>query len=159
LKLFHVYPDLIPPRHDAEGLIEALTPLVKGGKVLLARASEGRALLSQELSKICQVTDLHVYSQGPPSQEQIDNIKKMLSHTSMDYVAVTSSNSAKVLFESLGDLLTPGIFAGKTKVVAISHLTSEEVKNLGWGSSLSSVSFTTDGMIDEMIKDWSKEEA
>jgi hypothetical protein len=30
---------------------------------------------------------------------------------------------------------------------------------LGWGSGLSSASFTTDGMIEEMIKDWSKEEA
>jgi uroporphyrinogen III methyltransferase/synthase len=159
LKLFHIYPDLIPPRHDAEGLIEALAPLVKGGKVLLARAREGRALLSQELSKICQITDLHVYSQSPPSQEQIGNIKKMLSHTSMDYVAVTSSNSAKVIFDSLGDLLAPRIHAGKTKVVAISPLTSEEVKDLGWGSGLSSASFTTDGMIEEMIKDWSKEEA
>ena len=159
LKLFHIYPDLIPPRHDAEGLIEALAPLVKGGKVLLARAREGRALLSQELSKICQITDLHVYSQSPPSQEQIGNIKKMLSHTSMDYVAVTSSNSAKVIFDSLGDLLAPRIYAGKTKVVAISPLTSEQVKDLGWGSGLSSANFTTDGMIEEMIKDWSKEEA
>jgi uroporphyrinogen-III synthase len=111
------------------------------------------------LSKICKVTDLHVYSQGPPSLEQIDNIKKMLSHTSMDYVAVTSSNSAKVLFDSLGDLLAPCIQVGKTKVVAISPLTSEEVKALGWGSALSSGSFTTDGMIEEMIKDWSQEEA
>jgi uroporphyrinogen III methyltransferase/synthase len=159
LKLFHIYPDLIPPRHDAEGLIEALAPLVKGVKVLLARAREGRALLSQELSKICQITDLHVYSQSPPSQEQIGNIKKMLSHTSMDYVAVTSSNSAKVIFDSLGDLLAPRIHAGKTKVVAISPLTSEQVKDLGWGIGLSSASFTTDGMIEEMIKDWSKEEA
>jgi uroporphyrinogen-III synthase len=130
-------------------------PLVKGGKVLLARAKEGRALLSQELSKICQVTDLHVYSQGPASQEQIDNIKLMLSNTSMDYVAVTSSNSAKVLFDSLGKELGVGIAGGKTKVVAISPLTSEEVKNLGWGSALSSENFTTDGMIDEMINDWS----
>jgi uroporphyrinogen-III synthase len=77
----------------------------------------------------------------------------------MDYVAVTSSNSAKVLFDSLGDLLASGIHVGKTKVVAISPLTCEEVKALGWGSSLSSGSFTTDGMIEEMIKNWSKEEA
>jgi uroporphyrinogen-III synthase len=77
----------------------------------------------------------------------------------MDYVAVTSSNSAKVLFDSLGDLLAPGIHVGKTKVVAISPLTSEEVKDLGWGCALCSTSFTTDGMIEAMIKDWSKEEA
>ena len=77
----------------------------------------------------------------------------------MDYVAVTSSNSAKVLFDSLGDLLAPGIQLGKTKIVAISPLTSEELKALGWGSALSSESFTTDGMIAEMIKDWFNEEA
>ena len=72
---------------------------------------------------------------------------------------MTSSNSAKVLFDSLGELLTPGIHLGKTKVVAISPLTSEEMKDLGWGNALSPANFTTDGMIAEMIKDWSKEEA
>lgn len=155
LKPFHIHPDLIPERHDAEGLIEALLPLVKDRKVLLARAREGRELLSQELSKICQITDLHVYSQGPASQEQIDNIKLILSQNQVDYVAVTSSNSAKGLFDSLGGVLGAGILSGKTKVVSISPLTSEEVKNVGWGNPLNSANFTTDGMIDQMIKDWS----
>ncbi|NBY03491.1 MAG: uroporphyrinogen-III C-methyltransferase [Planctomycetes bacterium] len=156
LKTFHIYPDLIPPRHDAEGLIEALFPLVKGRKVLLARAKEGRPLLSQELSKICQITDLHVYSQTPAPQEQIANIKSMLSNTVLDYVAVTSSNSARALYDSLGESVAEGILAGKTKVVAISPLTSEEVKKLGWGNALSSKNFTTEGMIEEMVNDWSK---
>lgn len=155
LKPFHIYPDLIPAKYDAEGLIEALFPMVKGRKVLLARAREGRELLSHELSKICQITDLHVYSQGPASQEQIDNMKLILSKNAVDYVAVTSSNSAKGLFDSLGGVLGAGILLGKTKVVSISPLTSEEVKNFGWGNLLNSENFTTDGMIDQMIKDWS----
>jgi len=158
LKPFHILPDLIPPRHDAEGLIEALMPLVQGRKVLLARAREGRALLSQELSKICQITDLQVYSQGAASQEQIDNIKLILSQNLVDYVAVTSSNSAKVLFDSLGGVLGAGILSGKTKVVSISPLTSEEFKIMGWGNTLNSANFTTDGMINQMIEDWSNKE-
>ena len=154
LKQFHVQADLVPSRHDAEGLINALYPLVENKKVLLARAKEGRPLLAQELAKICNINEIQVYSQSGPEQHQINQIKTQISHKAVDYVAVTSSNNAKILIEYLGDELKAGIASGSTKLIAISPLTADELKKLGFNEIICPVEFTTNGITAEIIRDY-----
>lgn len=156
LRQFHLKADLIPEKYDAEGLLGALLPMVKGAKILLARAKEGRNLIPQELSKACEITDIHVYSQKKPSPDQILFTQQAISSQHIDYVAVTSSNSAKLLVESLGSQLEAGIRSGKTKIIAISPLTGEELLLAGWNNIICAKEFTANGIVNEMVSDWAK---
>ncbi len=154
LRQYHLKADLVPDKYDAEGLLGALMPLVKGAKILLPRAKEGNSLLTLELSKICQITDLPIYSQKKPSLEQIRFSQQTISSQPINFVAVTSSNSAKLLVESFKEQLEAGIRSGNTQVIAISPLTGGELLRAGWDNIICAKEFTTDGIIEEMVRIW-----
>lgn len=122
--------DLVPTVWRSEGLAAELAPHVHGGRVLLARADRGRVLLREELSPLCEVTEVAVYRQQdvetlPPA------VISALSRGRVDWITITSPG----IVQRLHALLPPDARAQvgrRIRLASLSPLTSEAASQLGW---------------------------
>jgi len=148
LEAYHLKADLIPKVFNSDSLTKDLAPMVQGKKVLLARAMEGKESLRLDLLKVSTVVDAPCYAQKKPNEEYLATFGIMISEEKFDYVFATSPNIAKLLIP-----LIPRHLAN-TKIVSISPLTDSEFEAKGYKNRITSEVFTTNGMIEETIKDW-----
>jgi uroporphyrinogen III methyltransferase/synthase len=151
LREYHLQPDLMPATFQSEDLAAALLEKVRPGeRVLLARADRGRDILRQQLSSVCQVEHVAVYSQVD-ALESDHEVMDALRRGEIEFVTLTSSNIARALLERLDATCKRRIEAGEIKLVTISPVTSAEVKNLGYPVAAEANHATTDGVIEALI--------
>jgi uroporphyrinogen III methyltransferase/synthase len=137
--------DLQPDSYRAEALAEALTPLARGKRVLLARASRGREVLAEMLTAGgAQVEQTVVYeSRDVESPNEV--VVEALAAGKVDWVTVTSPAIARSLVRMFGDILK------KSRLVAISPLTAETLRELGYPPAVVAETYTADGLIDAIL--------
>jgi uroporphyrinogen III methyltransferase/synthase len=150
LRSFQLEPDIVPAEFRSEALADALKGHVAGKQVLLARADRGRVVLLEELSRTAQVSQITVYSQID-TDEWPEDIEGQLRAGHFDYVTLTSSGIARALLQRLDALTRKQIDNGRNRLVSISPVTSEAIRNLGFPVAVEAAEFTIEGVVQAII--------
>lgn len=149
LERCHLRPDVVPAQFSSEGLVAALTPLVQGQRVLLARADRGRELLFDELSRIAIVEQVAVYSQI--ECRQLDPaVCELLRQGRLDFVTLTSSNIARGFLGLLGEAEREAL-RKTSRLVTISPVTSAAVRELGFAVAGEAQEYTAEGVVQAVV--------
>jgi uroporphyrinogen III methyltransferase/synthase len=151
LREYHLEPDVVPPSFRSESLADELREKVAGQRVLLARADRGRELLRDELSKLADVDQIAVYSQSD-TVDAPPQILSSLEKGEIDYVALTSSNIARSFLGAISEESRQRILSGETKLVSISPITSQTIRSMGAPVAGEAADYTSQGIIDALVK-------
>jgi len=142
---FHLVAELRPTIYRAEALAEALIPECRGQRILLARASRGREVLSEMLAAAgADVEQVVVYESrdvAAPDEE----IRAAMDGGRIDVTTVTSSAIARSLVNMFGVSLK------KTQLAAISPLTAEVLLELGYPAAIVAETYTAAGVIAAIL--------
>ncbi len=140
LQKYHLRADLVPERFDADALGELLSS-AKENRFLLARASRGREVLAEELTKAGKkVTQIVVYESNdvsPPSNA----VRDQLERGEIDWVTVTSSAIARSVVRNYGEALR------KTKLASLSPITSATLRELSFEPVAEATEYTMPGLV------------
>lgn len=152
LKKFYLRADIIPLEYVAEGIYKELKNLIKKeDKILIPRAEEARDYLVDELSKICQVTELKIYrtvlGEGTGKHEDIEDL---LVKGKIDYITFTSSSTVKNLCSILGEKKE---LLNGTKLISIGPITSKTIESLGFEVYNEAKVYDIEGLVNVLIED------
>ncbi len=143
---FYLRPDVVPPEFHAESLANELRDNVDGKRVLIIRASRGRDVLADSLSASgAEVHQLVGYSHRDTTEVDADILK--LAHAGeIDWITVTSSESANCLNRLFGSAMS------KMKIASISPVTSETLRELGLSVDAEANPHTMLSLVDSIAK-------
>lgn len=140
LAAYHLQADVQPDEYRAEALAEALVPAVRGKRVLLIRASRGRAVLSETLAACgADVTQVVAYESRDVTTPDVD-AAAALAAGRVDWVTVTSSAIARSLVALFGADLR------QAKLAAISPLTAGVLADAGFTVTAIATEYTANGL-------------
>jgi uroporphyrinogen III methyltransferase / synthase len=142
LRAHGIEADIVPERAVAEGLVEALQDR-EWGRVLVARAAEGRDLLVDALREHGSRVDVLALYETVP--EPLDDATRAAAEAA-DYLLFTSGSSARFFAAAGGSLDGP-------RLVSIGPATSEELRGLGWQPDLEADPHTPDGLVAALLAD------
>jgi uroporphyrinogen III methyltransferase/synthase len=134
--------DIVPARAVAEGLVEALQDR-EWGRVLVARAAEGRDVLIDALRERGSHVDVLALYETVP--EPLDDATRAAAGGA-DYLLFTSGSSARFFAAAGGSLDGP-------RLVSIGPATSEELRGLGSEPDLEADPHTPDGLVAALLAD------
>ncbi len=145
LARYRLLADVVPEEFRAESLAAALAADARGLRFVLIRASRGREVLAEELSAAgADVTQVVAYTSldaPPPS----DEIRELLAAGRIDWTTVTSSAIARSLVKTFGEELR------KTKLVSISPVTSQTLRELGHAPAAEATEYTMSGVVQVIL--------
>src|SRR5262249_23169842 len=147
---YYLIPDLVPPEYRSESLAEALLEQAAGKRVLLARADRGRDVLRQQLAGRATVEEVAVYSQVD-AVDLSSSVIDCLRRGEIDYVTLTSSNIARALVWALDETCLERLRVGEVKVVTISPVTSDAVRELGLPVAAEAREYTMAGLVKALV--------
>ncbi|MCI0360182.1 MAG: uroporphyrinogen-III C-methyltransferase [Planctomycetaceae bacterium] len=142
LAKYHLRPDLVPDEFRAESLAQALKGGAAGKRFLLVRASRGREVLAEELTKAGAVVEQVVVYESIDVERPDPAIAEQLAADQIDWTTVTSSAIARSLVQLFGDSLR------KTKLVSISPITSATLRELGFEPAAEAKEYTMAGVVE-----------
>ena len=152
LREFRLNPDAVPDAtFSAEGLIDVLSPLVAGTRVLLARANRGREVLNDGLATVATVEQVTVYDQVDAIDPEDDTFAA-LRRGEIEFVTLSSSNIARAVLGAFDDVLRGRVNRGEVKLVAISPITGDAVRACGYPVAAEATEFTAAGLIRAVRK-------
>jgi uroporphyrinogen III methyltransferase / synthase len=137
--------DLVPDEYRAEALAAALVGEAAGRRLLLARASRGRAVLAEELVAAgCLVDEIVVYSSTDiePDDPEIQRLAAQLAAGQIDWITVTSSAIARSLARLFGENLR------RARLASISPVTSATLRELGHEPAVEATEYTMRGLVE-----------
>jgi uroporphyrinogen-III synthase len=139
--------DLIPKEFKAENLAEELLARdIEKSRILVARASSGREVLVEELSKEADVTEVHLYdTMVPRDTSRMEGFYGDLKGGAMDAVIFTSSHTVKNFYTVLGEGLTGHL--NSVKVCAIAPITRGTLEERGVENVLMPDTYTIEACI------------
>jgi uroporphyrinogen III methyltransferase/synthase len=140
--------DLVPKKYRAEELAEGLSQDAPGKRFLLIRASRGRTLLADRLKAAgADVTEVVAYTSEdtPPDDLEVLRTKRQILDNQVNWVTVTSSAIARSLITMYGEALR------NVRLVSISPITSQTLRDLGFEPTAEATVYTTDGIIDAIV--------
>jgi uroporphyrinogen III methyltransferase / synthase len=142
---YGLHADLVPEQFRAEALAEALTPYAAGRRFLLARASRGREVLAEQLTAAgAMVEQIVVYTSSDVEQPEAD-IAALLQSGRIDWITVTSSAIARSLAKLFGGELH------RAKLVSISPITSDVLRELGYAPAVEARQYTISGLVAAIV--------
>ncbi|MFO0867647.1 MAG: uroporphyrinogen-III C-methyltransferase [Pirellulales bacterium] len=144
LARYRLQADLQPTEFRAESLAEALAEQAEGRRFLLIRASRGRDVLPRRLAEAGGVvTQVVAYSSRDVAAAEPDILQR-LADGQIDWVTVTSSAIARSLVRLYGDALH------RTRLVSISPITSETLRECGFSPAAEAREYTIPGLIQAL---------
>jgi uroporphyrinogen III methyltransferase/synthase len=142
---YRLMADLVPKTFRAEALAEALSADAGGKSFLLARASRGREVLSQQLTAAGAAVDqIVVYSSVDVERPQPE-VAEALAKGRIDWITVTSSAIARSAVRMFGRDLR------RAKLASISPITSEVLRELGYEPEAEAAEYTMDGLLAAIL--------
>lgn len=151
LERFHLKADLIPDDFRAEALADALSTVAKGKRILIARANRGRQILVETLSAVAsEVTQVTVYRQVDRLQPSAATAE-LLREGKIDVVLLSSSNMASGFFRWLDETSAQHV-RQRTRLISISPITTQRIREEGFEAALEAQSYTLQGMIDVLLQ-------
>lgn len=148
LEKYHLRADVVPPQtYSSEGLLAALIPHVRGQRVLLARADQGRELLRDGLLGIAAgVQQVVVYEQRPappPPSWLLDALRR----GAIQWVTLTSSNIAHRWLDYCDEIIRRHICHNVIGLIAISPETGRVLRQAGLPVAAEAEVYTEEGII------------
>lgn len=152
LEYYHLRADIVPPRtYSSEGLLAVLLPQVRGQRVLLARADQGRELLRNGLiTSAAEVRQVVVYEQrneSPPAPRLLEALRQ----GEIQWITLTSSNIARHLLHYCDELIRQRIIQGDINVAAISPETGRVVREAGLPVAVEAEVYTEEGLVSALV--------
>jgi uroporphyrinogen III methyltransferase/synthase len=147
LARYRLRADLQPDTYRAEALAAALARNAQGKKFLLARANRGREVLASELEAAGGIVQQIVVYRSLDCTHADSHLVESLAASQIDYVTVTSSAIALALHRLLGRQLS------NTRLVSISPVTSQALREVGLPVAVEATDFTMRGIIDAILRD------
>jgi len=139
-----VEPDILPERAVAEGLVEALAD-VPVGRVLIARAAEGRDVLPEALrERGAQVDVVALYE---TVAEPLDDAAREAA-AGADYLLFTSASSVRFFARAAGEDSLRG-----PRLASIGPATSAALREHGAEPDLEADPHTPDGLVAALLAD------
>ena len=152
LREYRINPDLVPVSSvRSEGFVESLTPHVRGQRLLLARAEQGREKLRTGLAAIAHVEQVNVYTQVnvlDPASAPMDALRR----GEVSFVPLSSANIARSLLAAMDATILGRIERGETQLIAISPETAAVAEAQGVRVAGTATTHTGDGLIEEMVR-------
>jgi uroporphyrinogen III methyltransferase/synthase len=146
LASYHLRADLLPDEYRAEALAAELSAAATGQRVLLLRASRGREVLAEMLSRAgAQVEQVVVYQSNDVASADAD-VADALAAGRIDWVTVTSSAIARSLVKLFGDELR------QSRLAAISPLTADVLTEAGFPPAAVASEYTTEGLLAAILE-------
>ena len=147
LRGYGLVADLVPSQYRSEELAAELAELVKGKRVLLARADRGRTLLKDELQGIAaEVVQASVYHNADAENLPPEVLKKLLLGE-VDWVTLTSSAIVR-RFAAMLPTDLPAQALNNIKFASISPITSQAACEVGLEPAVEAREFTFQGVIE-----------
>jgi uroporphyrinogen III methyltransferase/synthase len=143
--------DIVPDSFRAEALGSALAPLVSGQRVLWARASRGRDVLTAMLRDAGATVEEVVCYQNIDVESLPEPGASLLAAGKLDWIALSSPSIAR----RLNDVITPQartMLGQQTKLAAISPVTAEAALNAGLTVAAIAEVFTWNGLLDAIVR-------
>jgi uroporphyrinogen III methyltransferase / synthase len=145
LARYGLHAALVPDEFHAEALAAALVGRASGQRLLLARASRGRAVLAETLTSAgCRVDEIVVYtsSDAEPDDPEIRRLASRLAEGQIDWITVTSSAIARSLVRLFGEKLR------RAKLASISPITSATLRECGYDPAVEAAESTVRGLVE-----------
>ncbi len=146
LARFHLQADLVPDEFRAESLALALKGGAAGKRFLLVRASRGREVLAEELTKAGGIVEQVVAYDSVDVASPQPEIAEQMAAGKIDWTTVTSSAIARSLVKMFGPSLR------RTKLVSISPITSATLRELGYEPAAEAGEYTMAGVVAAICK-------
>lgn len=144
---YHLVPDIAPSdAMHSEGLANLLGDHVRGKKIVLAQAAEGRELLRETLTQFGSVERIAVYRQVE-CVEPDSPIFDQLRRGEVDIVTLTSPNIARTLLNACDRTILDRMREGSIRLVVNSDRLQHQLESDGF-RVWSSASPTEDGLIE-----------
>jgi uroporphyrinogen III methyltransferase/synthase len=150
LSRYRLRADLVPDEFRAESLAQALKGAAAGKRFLLIRASRGREVLAEELSKAGGLVEQVVAYESTDIEHPEEQIAAEMAAGRIHWTTVTSSAIAHALAKLFSDNLK------KTKLVSISPITSATLRELGFQPAAEATQYTLHGVVSALIGSHSK---
>ena len=142
LQRYHLNADLVPDEFRAESLAGSLAGNARGQRFLLARASRGREVLTEELAAAGGIVEQMVVYQSNDVTAADPHIAELLQSGKIDWVTVTSSAIAKSLVRLFGKSLK------HTKLASISPITSGTLREIGFEPVAEAKEYAMAGVVE-----------
>jgi uroporphyrinogen III methyltransferase/synthase len=139
--------DAAPDEHDqrSEGLLQTLSPTVRGGRFLLVRADGGREVLPEGLrADGHHVEEVAAYTSRPRAALPAGDLDR-LDAIGIDWVTITSGRIAEAACRLLGDRLS------RWRVASISPVTSAVLRRHGIEPAAEAPTPTVAGIIAAIV--------
>jgi uroporphyrinogen-III synthase len=157
LQRYNLRADLVPERHDAEGLLSALAahePL-SGRRVLLAQADIARPALADGLRARGAVVDALVAYRTVPGPGA-DQLAQALRRGALDVLTLTSPSGVRAVMDALGrtELTQREALAlfDRVLVACIGPVTAQAAERLGLRVDVVPEQYTTEGLVAALIQ-------
>ncbi len=150
LEEFSLRADLIPNEYRAEALAAALKPHIANRRVLWARASRGREVLTTELTAAGATLEQVVVYQNRDLTELPRSELDRLERGDLHWIGLSSPSIAR----SFARLLTPTArqhLGVKTRLASISPVTTAAAQAVGLPIAAEATEFTWPGLFRAMI--------
>jgi uroporphyrinogen III methyltransferase / synthase len=142
-----LFADLSPDEYRAEALAEALSPFAgQGSRFLLLRASRGRDVLPEMLAEAGGAVEQVAVYESCDVTSADPEVVDLVRAGQVDWTTVTSSAIARSLVRLFGKDLR------RTKLVAISPLTADVLREQRMPAELVAEVYTTEGLVDALVE-------
>jgi uroporphyrinogen-III synthase len=122
-------PDLVPVEASGEALAAAMAPLVRGKRVLVPRAAEGRPELVAGLTAAgAEVVAVEAYRTVSARPETLRILGDLLGRGEVDAVAFASPSAVRSVVTALGERAP---LLGRAALAAIGPTTAEAIRAAG----------------------------
>ena len=148
---FHKY-GIVPVDYKAESAVEALEEeLNAGDSVLLIQPKVARDVIPRCLRhRDMDVDILRLYETTQDTSQQ-EALVTALTEGTVDYITFTSSSTVTNTIQLLGDDALA--LLGKTKIACIGPITAATAMSAGLKPAIISDVYTTDGLVNAIVKD------
>ena len=149
LEALHLKVDLVGDEYVAESLVEAFSAYdLAGSRMLLPRAAKARDVLPRELARRGACVDVvEAYRTVAPDSARAQVADVFGAARKPDWVTFTSSSTVENFVQIAGRQALQGV-----KIASIGPVTSATVRKLGFEVTVEAGVFTTDGLVEAMLR-------
>lgn len=145
LARYRLRADLVPDEYRSEALAAALERHAPGRRFLLARASRGRQVLSEQIAAAGGTAEQVVAYASTDVADADPEVAAPLSAGRIDWITVTSPAIARSLVRLFGDPLR------RAKLASISPVTSDALRDLDYEPTVEASRYTTSGLLEAIL--------
>jgi uroporphyrinogen III methyltransferase/synthase len=146
LEQFRLRADVVPDEYRAEGLVEALGPLVTGKRVLWAGADRGRDVLPDGLAASGATVVKVVTYRSRDVESLPPGVSNRLETGDLDWVALSSPAIARRFAALLPEAARPHL-GTRLRLASISPVTTDAAHSAGLPVAAEATEFTWDGLV------------